>query len=63
MNKFKKEKDKDNYFDYIKMLLKPNEKIENLDDLLREVSDTYISKQEALKKLYQEIKIIKKLEV
>ena len=43
--------------------LKPNEKIENLDDLLREVSDTYISKQEALKKLYQEIKIIKKLEV
>lgn len=63
MNKFKKEKDKENYFDYIKMLLKPNEKIENLDDLLREVSDTYISKQEALKKLYQEIKIIKKLEV
>lgn len=63
MNESKKQSDIAYYNEYIKMLLKPNESVEDLQRLSQEFIDAYNLRKDVLKKLNNEIKIIKKLKV
>lgn len=63
MNEAKKEKDKNYYQEGIKALLKKGETLENYDAMSNEYSDAYIMRKGMIDKLYEEIKIIKKLRV
>ena len=62
-NSLKKEEDRRNYDEFIKMFLKSHETIDNIDEVYQEALDTYNSRKDNIKKLYDEIKIIKKLKV
>ena len=62
-NSLKKEEDRRNYDEFIKMFLKRHETIDNIDEVYQEALDTYNSRKDNIKKLYDEIKIIKKLKV
>lgn len=63
MNSAKKEKEKNYYQEGIKLLLKNGETLENYDAMSLEYSDAYITRKGIIDKLYNEIKIIKKLRV
>jgi hypothetical protein len=63
MDKAKKEKDKNYYFEGIKQLLKNEETIENYTTLYEEYKEAYNKRKAIIENLYNEIKIIKKLKV
>ena len=63
MNNSKKEKDRNYYLEGIKLLLKKDETLENYDSMHQEYKDAYIMRKGMIDKLYDEIKIIKKLHV
>ena len=63
MNSAKKEKDKNYYLDGIKLLLKKDENLDNYKSIHNEYSDAYTMRKGMIEKLYDEIKIIKKLRV
>lgn len=61
--KAKKEKDKNYYREGMKMLFKQGENFENYQQVLDEYRQAIIIRQDVKEKLYNEIKIIKKLKV
>ena len=61
--KAKKEKDKQYYQEGMKMLFKQGENFENYKQVLDEYRQAIITRQDVKERLYQEIKIIKKLRV
>lgn len=63
MDKAKKEKDKNYYFEGIKQLLKNEETIENYTTLYGEYKEAYNKRKAIIENLYNEIKIIKKLKI
>lgn len=63
MDKAKKEKDKNYYYEGIKMLLKNNETMENYTSIYEEYKTAYKKRKAIIDNLYNEIKIIKKLKV
>ena len=63
MENAKKEKDKNYYYEGMKMLLKGNETIENYLPIYEEYKDAYEKRKAIIDNLYKEIKIIKKLKV
>ena len=54
------ERTKEYYKSGMKMLLKPGETIENYNQLIVEFSDAIVAREDRIKQLYNEIKIIKK---
>lgn len=58
-----KDKTKNYYLEGIKLLLLPDETVENFQTILEEYKDALQVRQERIQKLYDEIKIIKKLKV
>lgn len=63
MNKAKNEKDKNYYLNGIKLLLKKDEIFEHYKDRYNEYKEAYIMRKAMIDKLYDEIKIVKKLRV
>lgn len=63
MNSAKRQEDIDFYKDYIPGFFKNNESFENFDQIFQEYNDAYDLKQQTVKKLFDEIKKIKKLKV
>lgn len=63
MNKAKSEKDKNYYQNGIKLLLKKDETFEHYKDRYNEYKEAYIMRKAMIDKLYDEIKIVKKLRV
>ena len=63
MDTAKKEKDKNYYYEGMKMLFKDNEDFDNYLDLYEEYKDAYEKRKAIIDNLYKEIKIIKKLKV
>ena len=63
MDKAKKDKDKNYYFEGIKQLLKTDETIENFTTLYEEYKEAYNKRKAIIENLYNEIKIIKKLKI
>ncbi len=63
MNNSKKDKDKKYYLNGIQLLLKKDETIENYKDMYEEYKEAYDVRKNMINKLYDEIKIIKKLRV
>lgn len=63
MENAKKEKDKNYYYEGIKMLLKNNETIDNYLSIYEEYKKAYEARKAMIDNLYKEIKIIKKLKV
>ena len=63
MDKAKKDKDKNYYFEGIKQLLKTDETIDNYTNLYKEYKEAYNKRKAIIENLYNEIKTIKKLKV
>lgn len=63
MNKAKKEEKRKYYLEGINLLLKKDETIENYKDIYYEHKKAYETRKEMINKLYDEIKIIKRLHV
>lgn len=63
MNSSKKEVDKIYYLEGINALFKHGENLENYQTIYSEYSDAYVMRKGMIDKLYDEIKIIKKLKV
>ncbi len=63
MENSKKEKDKNYYYEGIKMLLKNKETPENYPSIYEEYKNAYETRKAIIDNLYKEIKIIKKLKV
>ena len=63
MEKAKNEKKKNYYSEGMKMLFTQGETFENYKDVLEEYKEAYKTRKEVIDKLYEEIKIIKKLRV
>lgn len=63
MENAKKEKDKNYYYEGIKMLLKNNETLENYTSIYEEYKSAFKTRKAIIDNLYKEIKIIKKLKV
>ena len=63
MENSKKDKDKQYFLEGIKLMLSQGETIENFCEILKEYNDALKSKEESVDKLYNEIKIIKRLKV
>ena len=63
MENSKKEKDKNYYYEGIKVLLKNNETLENYLHIYDEYKKAYETRKAIIDNLYNEIKIIKKLKV
>ncbi len=63
MENAKKEKDKNYYLEGIKILLKPDETLENYQEIHKEYQEAYETRKAMIDNLYHEIKIIKKLKV
>lgn len=63
MEMAKKDKDKNYYYEGIKMLLQDGENIDNLEILYKEYTEAHSTRQAIIDNLYHEIKIIKKLKV
>lgn len=63
MEKAKKEKDKNYYYEGMKMLFKNNETLDNYLSIYEEYKKAYESRKAIIDNLYREIKIIKKLKV
>ena len=63
MDKAKKDKDKNYYFEGIKLLLKNDETPENIEATYEEYKKAFETRKAIIENLYHEIKIIKKLKV
>ena len=63
MDNAKKEKDKNYYFEGIKLLLKNEETLENASSIYEEYKKAYEARKAIIDNLYNEIKIIKKLKI
>lgn len=63
MDKAKREKEKNYYYEGIKMLLKNNETLEDFPKLYEQYKKAYEARKTIIDNLYHEIKIIKKLKV
>lgn len=63
MEHAKKEKDKNYYYEGMKMLLKNNETVENYSSVFEEYQNAYKTRKAIIDNLYKEIKVIKKLKV
>lgn len=63
MENAKKEKDKNYYYEGIKILLKNNETLENYSSIYEQYKNAYDSRKNIMDNLYQEIKTIKKLKI
>ena len=63
MNKAKTEKNKNYYLEGMKLLLKPEETIENYHTIYEEYQKAYETRKAIIDNLYHEIKVIKKLKV
>ena len=63
MEKAKKEKDKQYYLEGMKILLKNNETVENIDSIYEEFKEAYKTRKAIIENLYDEIRKIKKLRV
>ena len=63
MENAKREKDKNYYLEGIKILLKPEETLENYQEVHKEYQEAYETRKAMIDNLYHEIKIIKKLKV
>lgn len=63
MDKTNKEKTKNYYLEGMKLLLQADEKIDNYQTILEEYRHALIIREDRIQKLYDEIKIIKKLKV
>ncbi len=63
MNHAKKDKDKNYYYEGIKLLLKPDETLENANVIYEQYKEAYKTRKQIIDNLYNEIKIIKKLRV
>lgn len=63
MEKSDKEKTKNYYLEGMKMLLQEGETLENYQKILDEYRNALVVRQDRIQKLYNEIKIIKKLKV
>ena len=58
-----KQKTKDYYHEGMSLLFQPSETMENYEQILSEYKTTLKNKEDIIDRLYQEIKIIKKLRV
>lgn len=63
MQNSKKDKDKEYFLEGIKLMLVKGETLDNFKSILEEFNETLKFKSEDIKKLYDEIKIIKKLKI
>ena len=63
MNKAKNEKDKNYYLNGIMLLLKKDETLSHYQDRYNEYKEAFIMRKGMIDKLYDEIKIVKKLRV
>ena len=63
MEKAKKEKDKQYYLEGMKVLLKNNETVENIDSIYEEFKEAYKTRKAIIENLYDKKKKIKKLRV
>lgn len=63
MQNAKKEKDKEYFLEGIKLMLSQGESLENFHVILNEYKNALNLKEDTINKLYNEIKIIKKLKV
>lgn len=63
MEQAKKEKDKEYFFEGLKLMLSPGENVDNFRTVLKEYKTALENKENETTKLYEEIKIIKKLRV
>lgn len=63
MEQAKKEKDKEYFFEGLKLMLSPGENVDNFRTVLKEYQTALENKENDTTKLYEEIKIIKKLKV
>ena len=63
MQNSKKEKDKEYFLQGIKLMFSQGETLDNFKEVLAEYNDALISKEDSIKKLHSEIKIIKRLKV
>ena len=63
MEKSKKDKDKEYFLEGINLMLSDGETIENFHEISKEYNDVLKVKEDNVSKLYNEIKIIKKLKV
>ena len=59
--KSKKDKDKDYFHEYMRLLFEPGENFDNYKQVAEEYVVALKEKEESIKRLYQEIDIIKKL--
>lgn len=63
MDKSNKEKTKNYYLEGIKLLLQPDETVENFQQILEEYRNALTVREQRIQDLYNEIKIIKKLKL
>ena len=63
MNRAKKDKDKNYYYEGIKYLLKSDETLDNIDSVYEEYKIAFDKRKAIIDNLYSEIKVIKKLKV
>lgn len=63
MQKSKKDKDKEYFLQGIKLMFAQGETTQNFQDILKEYNEALKNKENTINKLYNEIKIIKKLKV
>ena len=61
--KKQKQSQKDYYAEGMKMLFQSGESVDNLDQIYAEFKEAIDTREERIKKLYNEIKIIKRLRV
>ena len=59
----RKFKDKNYYIEGIKLLLKPEETLENATNIYEQYKEAYETRKQIIDNLYNEIKVIKKLRV
>ena len=63
MKEAKKEEDKAYFLNGLNLILTQGETVDNFYDVLREYNIALERKQEVTRKLYEEIKIVKKLKI
>ena len=63
MEKAKKEKDKNYYLEGMKVLLSPQETLENYEEIYQQYISAYEHRQKTIDNLYDEMKKVKKLKV
>ena len=61
MNEAKKDKDKEYYRQYMKMLFDQGETFENFHQIIKEYEEALVNRNNVIERLHQEIDIIKKL--